>query len=116
MNKKKSDRPQIQETAAFNNHRNPNMPTDLTPRQNRVLLALLRTTNGISREAIDRIAGASNGPEVIRQIRERFGLCKHLHLVCDRIKVFDRDGLPSNPGRYRLTPEGRAKLAEMGVM
>lgn len=25
MNKKKSDRPQIQETAAFNNHRNPSM-------------------------------------------------------------------------------------------
>ena len=92
------------------------MSTDLTLRQNRVLLALLRTTNWISRDALDNIAHASNGPEVIRQIRERFGLCKRLHMVCERINVFDRDGLPSNPGRYRLTPEGRAKLAEMGVM
>lgn len=116
MSKKKSDRPQNLETAAFNTARNPSMTINLTPRQSRVLLALLRATNWISREAIDQIAGASNGPEVVRQIRERFGLCKHLHLVCDRIKVFDRDGLPSNPGRYRLTPEGRAKLAEMGVL
>lgn len=113
MNKKKSDRPQIQETAAFNICRNPNMPTDLTPRQNRVLLALLRATNWISREAIDRIAHASNGPEVIRQLRHRFG---YGAIEMERINTIDRDGLPTQPGRYRLTPEGRAKLAEMGVM
>lgn len=116
MTRKRKAHPQQLGMSLPNMSRNPNMPTDLTLRQNRALLALLRATNGISREAIDRISGASNGPEVIRQIRKRFGLCKHLHLVCDRIKVFDRDGLPSNPGRYRLTPEGRAKLAEMGVL
>lgn len=87
----------------------------LTARQSRVLHALEGTAGWITREAVDRIAGASNGPEVIRQLRDRFDLSKHLHLVCERVQAFDRDGLPCNPGRYRLTPEGRAKLAEKGV-
>lgn len=86
----------------------------LTPRQSRALTALLHSNGWISREMIDRITGASNGPEVIRQLRNRFGLCKRLHLVCERVTVSDRDGRKSNPGRYRLTPEGRAKLEEMG--
>lgn len=95
------------------NHARGLKAADLTPRQFRVLEALLRSSVGISREAIDHIAGASNGPDVISQIRKRFALCKYKHLICDRVQVIDRDGLPSNPGRYRLTPEGRAKLAEM---
>lgn len=102
------------ELSAPGNSANP--MSSMTPRQHRVLLALLRASNWISREAIDRIAGASNGPEIIRQLRERFSLCRHLHLVCDRVCVVDCDGKPSHPGRYRLTPEGRAKLAGMGVL
>lgn len=45
----------------------------MTPRQERVIRALVGTGEWTSREAIDRIARASNGPEVIRQLRQRFG-------------------------------------------
>lgn len=85
----------------------------MTPRQSRVAHALLNAPDWIAREAIDRIAGASNGPEVIRQLRHRLG---YDAIEMERTNTIDRDGLPTQPGRYRLTPEGRAKLAEMGVM
>lgn len=85
----------------------------MTPRQSRVAHALLNAPDWIAREAIDRIAGASNGPEVIRQLRHRLG---YDAIEMERINTIDRDGMPTQPGRYRLTPEGRAKLAEMGVM
>lgn len=85
----------------------------MTPRQSRVAQALLNAPGWIAREAIDRIAGASNGPEVIRQLRHRLG---YDAIEMERTNTIDRDGLPTQPGRYRLTPAGRAKLAEMGVM
>ena len=84
----------------------------LTPRQSRVIHALLQTRGWIARESIDRIAGASNGPEVIRQLRQRFGYgC----IETERINIIDRDGFPTQPGRYRITDEGREHLAEMAV-
>lgn len=45
----------------------------MKPRQSRVAHALLNAPAWIAREAIDRIAGASNGPEVICQLRNRLG-------------------------------------------
>jgi hypothetical protein len=81
----------------------------MTPRQSRVAHALLNAPGWIAREAIDRIAAASNGPEVIRQLRHRLG---YDAIEMERINTVDRDGLPTQPGRYRLTPKGRAKLAE----
>lgn len=89
-----------------------NISGHMTARQFRVCRALLNTRSWISREAIDSIAGTSNGPGIILQLRELFGYdC----IETKRIHVIDRDGLVSYPGRYRLTPDGRAKLAEMGV-
>lgn len=85
----------------------------MTPRQTRAVKALARTNGWISREAIDRIAGASNGPEVIRQLRQRLG---REAIEMQRVDAIDRDGHPCKPGRYRLTAEGRSKLAEMGLM
>ena len=82
----------------------------MTPRQTRVIRALVDSGNWIAREAIDRIAGASNGPEVIRQLRQRFG---YDAIEMERITVVDRDGLLTQPGRYRLTDTGRQCLAEM---
>lgn len=87
--------------------------SQMTPRQARVAGALLRAEGWISREAIDRIAGTSNGPEVVRQLRQRLG---REAIEMQRVDAIDRDGQPCKPGRYRLTPEGRAKLAEMGAM
>ena len=84
--------------------------TSFTTRQARVIHALVHTKEWIAREAIDRIAGASNGPEVIRQLRQRLG---YDAIEMERIAVFDCDGLPTKPGRYRLTDKGRGCLAEM---
>lgn len=49
-----------------------------TPRQFRVVMALLNGPK--SRERIDRIAGASNGPEIVRQLRAN-GICINCELV-----------------------------------
>jgi hypothetical protein len=58
-----------------------------------------------TRADIDEVAGASNGPEVIAQLR-RLGL----EIPCERIQTMDRDGLSVRTGRYRLTDQDRKKL------
>ncbi|WP_211459213.1 hypothetical protein [Comamonas brasiliensis] len=85
----------------------------MTPRQKRVAQALVRCRGWISREAIDRIAGASNGPAVVRQLRRRFG---YDAIEMQRICTVDCDGQPAQPGRYRLTGAGRKRLAEKGAV
>lgn len=84
-----------------------NTAKPMTPRQERVLQALLGTDSWIAREGIDRIAGSSNGPEVIRQLRQRLG---YDAIEMERISTVDRDGLPTQPGRYRMTTKGREYL------
>jgi hypothetical protein len=70
----------------------------------RVINALLQ--RGRKREEIDRIAGASNGPELIAELRRR-----GLTLPCNRIPAFDRDGFPVRPGVYNLTNHDRRLLS-----
>lgn len=80
-----------------------------TARQQRTTTALWKSKGWIWREEIDQISGASNGPNVIAQLR-------HTHLIdieMQRVKVTDRDGLESSPGRYRLTDKGRVALRRM---
>jgi hypothetical protein len=84
--------------------------TSLTPRERRVLLALLKLDTWISRESIDRIAGASNGPQVIKSLREKIAGHDGLEMV--QFHALDRDGRHCRPGYYRLTAVGRAR-AEM---
>ncbi len=70
------------------------------PRQLRVLDAL--RTKPQPREAIDTIAGVSNGPDVVMDLRTR-----GLDIPCERVTVIDRDGKPRRPGIYSLTQEDR---------
>lgn len=72
------------------------------PRYERVLLALL--VRSMRREDVDRVAGCSNGPDLIAQLR-------HLGLAipCTRIDALDRDGRPCRPGVYHLTDSDRKK-------
>jgi hypothetical protein len=80
------------------------------PRQLRVLHALLR--GPLTREQLDRVAGASNGPEVVAQLR-RGGLT----LPCRREPVFDRDGQPIKRGVYYFTDDDRREVCKsLGVM
>lgn len=57
------------------------------------------------REEIDGIAGASNGPELIAELRRR-----GLDIPCVRVPAIDRDGYPIRYGVYHLTDADRRKL------
>ncbi|WP_227871519.1 hypothetical protein [Novimethylophilus kurashikiensis] len=59
------------------------------------------------REHLDHVAGCSNGPELVAELRRR-----GLNLPCTRIDAIDRDGRPCKPGVYHLSNSDRRKIAE----
>ena len=73
------------------------------PRHLRVIHALLIRPR--KREEIDRIAGASNGPELMAELRRR-GLSKKARLA----PGIDRDGYAIKFGVYEFDDEDRRKL------
>jgi hypothetical protein len=73
------------------------------PRHLRAILELLRRK--VWREDLDAVAGASNGSELVAQLR-RLGL----EVPCDRVLCTDRDGKETRPGRYSLTAADRRKV------
>jgi len=76
-----------------------------SPRQLRVILALLKGPR--TREQIDRIAGASNGPEIVRQIR-----ANGLGINCQMASHIDRDGKKGRHGVYHLPKSQRVKFQQ----
>lgn len=80
------------------------------PRYLRIIAALLARPQ--LREEIDTVAGASNGPDAILNIRDLFtdGLGKDKHLTCTRIKFIDRDGKVCRPGVYSFGEQGRKMI------
>lgn len=76
-----------------------------TARQYRVMRALYSGPH--SREEIDRIAGASNGPEVVRQLR-----VLGWEIPCELVPHIDRDGLRGRHGVYCLAPADRKRLQD----
>ncbi|MEL5850117.1 MAG: hypothetical protein U7M05_12280 [Candidatus Igneacidithiobacillus chanchocoensis] len=74
------------------------------PRHLRVLHALLQRHR--SREEIDLIAAASNGPESIRQLREM-----GLTLPCYKLGVYDFDNKWVFRGLYALSHRDRQQVA-----
>lgn len=70
------------------------------PRHLRVITALMARPR--RREDVDDIAGCSNGPELIAELRRR-----GLDVPCERIKFVDRDGKACHPGVYSLTTKDR---------
>lgn len=73
------------------------------PRQLRAIHTLL--SRPVPRENLDSIAGCSNGPDLIADLRSR-----GLDLPCVRIKFTDRDGKPCRPGVYSLSMSDRRKI------
>lgn len=73
------------------------------PRHLRVLSALQKRS--LPRKTLDEVAGASNGPELVAELRRR-----GLEIPCLRIEALDRDGRPCKPGVYYLTAADRRKL------
>lgn len=69
----------------------------------RVIVALTHRMR--TREEVDRIAGASNGPEVIAELRRR-----GLDLPCTRVPCIDRDGFEVKRGIYSLSSADLARI------
>ncbi|WP_155754639.1 hypothetical protein [Burkholderia stagnalis] len=99
MKKKNARQP---EPTSANEQRNFRLPSNL--RHLRVIHALMVRSR--PREEIDRIAGCSNGPDLIAALR-RVGL----DVPCALIPAFDRDGLPVKSGVYFLSESDRRKVA-----
>lgn len=73
------------------------------PRLLRVIDALLMQPH--TREEIDHIGGASNGPALISELR-----ALGLEVPCDRRTVVDRDGKEVKPGVYRFTSNDQTRV------
>ena len=83
----------------------------LTPRLHRALTALAHTQDWISREALDRIARASNGPAVVQALRHKLGSPDAIEM--QRVPRTDADGKTAQAGRYRLSDTHRAKAISL---
>ena len=70
------------------------------PRHLRVIQSLMIRPR--KREEIDKIAGASNGPELMAELRRR-----GLRAQCHRAPGIDRDGYPIKFGIYELDDDDR---------
>jgi len=76
----------------------------VTPRERRLLMALLRRS--LSREALDRVVGCSNSPDHVMKLRRQH----NLDLPCERVAGADRDGNPVRYGLYSTTPKDRTMI------
>jgi hypothetical protein len=70
------------------------------PRHLRVIQAVM--TRPITREQLDGVAGASNGPDLVAELRRR-----GLEMPCTRTKKKDRDLFDCWPGVYHFTQQDR---------
>ena len=73
------------------------------PRHLRFIAAVLVRPR--RREDVDSIAGCSNGPELVAEVRRR-----GLDVPCERIRFVDRDGYTCRPGVYSFTDSDRRKF------
>ena len=75
----------------------------VNPRHLRVIQAFM--TRPITREHLDQIAGCSNGPELVAELRRR-----GLEVPCARTKKKDRDLFDCWPGVYHFTQQDRRRV------
>ena len=109
MTQKENAQPRNAELSATNN--SANSTGRLSPREARALTALAHTQDWIAREAIDRIACASNGPAIVQALRHKLG--SHEAIEMERVPVIDADGKTAQAGRYRLANQHRAKAISL---
>lgn len=102
---KKNAQPHKNAELSANHAANSTRRAAFTPRQTRLMTALAQATDWIYREAVDRITGASNGPQIVMEVRRK--VTGDDHLKMEQVDSVDRDGRACKPGRYKLTEEGR---------
>ncbi|MCO1333085.1 hypothetical protein MO867_01910 [Microbulbifer sp. OS29] len=81
----------------------------LSPRQARALETLL--AGPCSREKLDRVTGASNGPNVIMQLRKR-----GISIQCRMEGHIDRDGIAGQHGVYWLPDSERQRIGSLKLL
>lgn len=74
------------------------------PREFRFLQTVLH--RHMTREELDAVSGASNGPEIVNQLRGR-----GLEIPCYRLGTMDRDGAWVYRGLYALSHKDRGQVA-----
>ncbi|MFZ4538623.1 hypothetical protein [Propionivibrio sp.] len=104
MDKKTPDLPEGKPSAAAK--RSDYSQFEITLRHVRILVAL--NVRSQKREQIDRIAGASNGPDEILRLRKKLDI----EIPCVRIPAFDRDGKDIKQGVYSLTAADGRKISK----
>ena len=109
MTQKENAQPRNAELSATNN--SANSTGRLSPREARALTALAHAQDWITRETIDRVACASNGPAVVQALRHKLG--GHDAIEMQRVPVIDADGKTAQAGRYRLANQHRAQAAAL---
>lgn len=75
----------------------------VNPRHLRVIQGLI--TRPLPREHVDQVAGCSNAPELVAELRRR-----GLEIPCTRTKKQDRDMFDCWPGVYHFTQADRRKV------
>lgn len=107
---KKAPAPIIKAQGAFENHeqqRDSKRPAEFlgtnNPRHLRAIHAIRVSPR--TRETLDHIAGCSNGPELVAELRRR-----GLEVPCDRVPCIDRDGFEVKRGIYHFTDGDRRKV------
>lgn len=83
------------------------MTLPVSPRAFRLMLALLNGSR--SSEECDLLAGASNPPHYIAQLRRHL----KLELPCEQVSFVTKDGKRSHYGRYQVTPDDKDKIRAM---
>lgn len=81
----------------------------LASRQAKLLDELFKASS-ISREQCDRLAPASNSPEVVRQLRNKLGLA----IPCEMHARTLPSGERIRFGMYSLSPADRVRLTQLG--
>ena len=84
----------------YSSHKRQAFDGTSNPRHLRSLLSLLK--GALTRKALDRVAGCSNAPDLVAELRRR-----GLEVRCKRVPAFDRDGKPIRHGVYFLNDRDR---------
>lgn len=87
--------------------RETSLPVVSNPREWRALMAL--SVRDLTREQMDRTAGASNSPDLMKRCRERYGL----DIPCIKETVRDRDGFEVQRGVYCPTAADRHRIRQL---
>ena len=70
---------------------------------------LIGKSEGVTRKECEPLIGTTYAPNVIKGLRDKYGL----RIPCELVKARDRDGKPCTYGNYALASESRPKALQL---